>query len=126
MTPVHPEWVGAWWLGLIVFGAAAALAPVFMWPFPRRIASRAGGESPEASDAAEEQERAEGEEDRPARSLEHEEHEIEPAGDTHELHHHHHHRHHHQPVSSAKEGFTKIAKKTLVELKGMTIFLFEK
>ncbi|XP_071101395.1 solute carrier organic anion transporter family member 2A1-like [Haliotis cracherodii] len=37
LHPRHPKWVGAWWLGYIVFGAAAIVVafPVFL--FPRRL-----------------------------------------------------------------------------------------
>ena len=46
LTPTHPEWVGAWWLGFLVFGAMATLAPVFLWWFPRRLSPRSPDRPP--------------------------------------------------------------------------------
>lgn len=46
LHPRHPKWVGAWWLGYIVFGAAAIVAafPVFL--FPRRLRGAPTREEP--------------------------------------------------------------------------------
>ncbi|XP_046583922.1 solute carrier organic anion transporter family member 2A1-like [Haliotis rubra] len=46
LHPRHPKWVGAWWLGYIVFGAASILAafPVFL--FPRRLRGAPPPEEP--------------------------------------------------------------------------------
>ncbi|KAL8570821.1 hypothetical protein ACOMHN_006970 [Nucella lapillus] len=37
LTPTHPDWIGAWWLGFLLFGSLAAVAPVFVCWFPRRL-----------------------------------------------------------------------------------------
>ncbi|XP_048256798.1 solute carrier organic anion transporter family member 3A1-like [Haliotis rufescens] len=37
MDPLHPQWVGAWWLGYLVFGCAAILLAVPLGCFPRHI-----------------------------------------------------------------------------------------
>ncbi|XP_067667494.1 solute carrier organic anion transporter family member 2A1-like [Haliotis asinina] len=46
LHPRHPKWVGAWWLGYIVFGSAAILSafPVFL--FPRRLRGAPAPEEP--------------------------------------------------------------------------------
>ncbi|XP_076465371.1 solute carrier organic anion transporter family member 2B1-like [Babylonia areolata] len=37
IDPTHPDWVGAWWLGFLIFGSLAAVAPVFLCRFPRHL-----------------------------------------------------------------------------------------
>ncbi|XP_071105352.1 solute carrier organic anion transporter family member 3A1-like [Haliotis cracherodii] len=37
MDPLHPQWIGAWWLGYLVFGCAAILLAVPLGCFPRHI-----------------------------------------------------------------------------------------
>ncbi|XP_025077714.1 solute carrier organic anion transporter family member 2A1-like, partial [Pomacea canaliculata] len=37
LTPEHPDWVGAWWLGFLVFGLLAAVVPLPLLAFPRRL-----------------------------------------------------------------------------------------
>lgn len=39
LTPEHPDWVGAWWLGFLVFGLLAAVVPLPLLAFPRRLSS---------------------------------------------------------------------------------------
>ncbi len=38
MTPEDPRWIGAWWLGFLVFGAIAIVLATPMMCFPRRLA----------------------------------------------------------------------------------------
>lgn len=37
LTPQHPNWIGAWWLGYIVCGALALMAALPLMWFPRRL-----------------------------------------------------------------------------------------
>ncbi|KAK3576478.1 hypothetical protein CHS0354_028527 [Potamilus streckersoni] len=37
MTPTHPEWIGAWWLGFMVFGVLSLIAAIPLLFFPRRM-----------------------------------------------------------------------------------------
>ncbi|XP_046544864.1 solute carrier organic anion transporter family member 3A1-like [Haliotis rubra] len=37
MDPLHPQWIGAWWIGYLVFGCAAFLFAVPLGCFPKRI-----------------------------------------------------------------------------------------
>ncbi|KAL3856589.1 hypothetical protein ACJMK2_011324 [Sinanodonta woodiana] len=37
MSPTHPEWIGAWWLGFMVFGVLSLLAAIPLLFFPRRM-----------------------------------------------------------------------------------------
>lgn len=36
----HPKWVGAWWLGMVVFSFAALLAAIPLLGFPRSLPRR--------------------------------------------------------------------------------------
>lgn len=38
--PRHPEWIGAWWLGFLVFGTLALFIGLPLLLFPRRMKSR--------------------------------------------------------------------------------------
>lgn len=40
LTPRHPKWIGAWWLGYLVFGLLALLVSVALFCFPRRMPSK--------------------------------------------------------------------------------------
>ncbi|GFS18173.1 solute carrier organic anion transporter family member [Elysia marginata] len=42
LTPKHPRWIGAWWLGYIVCGVLALLASLPLMWFPRRLPPRPG------------------------------------------------------------------------------------
>ncbi|CAG5123256.1 unnamed protein product [Candidula unifasciata] len=37
LTPRHPNWIGAWWLGYIVFGVASLVVAVPLFCFPRKL-----------------------------------------------------------------------------------------
>ena len=37
LTPDHPSWVGAWWLGFVISGVLAAVLTVFMFLFPKEL-----------------------------------------------------------------------------------------
>ncbi|XP_067666199.1 solute carrier organic anion transporter family member 2A1-like [Haliotis asinina] len=37
LYPRHPRWIGAWWLGYLVFGAAAIIMSFPLFFFPRRL-----------------------------------------------------------------------------------------
>ena len=37
LTPRHPSWIGAWWLGFVVFGTISILVSVPLIFFPRHI-----------------------------------------------------------------------------------------
>ncbi|XP_046362539.2 solute carrier organic anion transporter family member 2A1-like [Haliotis rufescens] len=39
LYPRHPRWIGAWWLGYLVFGSAAVIMSVSLFFFPRRLKS---------------------------------------------------------------------------------------
>ncbi|XP_067667496.1 solute carrier organic anion transporter family member 2A1-like [Haliotis asinina] len=39
LYPRHPRWIGAWWLGYLVFGAAAVIMSIPVFFFPRRLKS---------------------------------------------------------------------------------------
>ena len=40
ITPKDPRWIGAWWLGFLVFGAASLISAVPLLCFPRRLRSK--------------------------------------------------------------------------------------
>ncbi|CAG5123254.1 unnamed protein product [Candidula unifasciata] len=37
LTPRHPSWIGAWWLGFVVFGLLAVIAAIPLFCFPRKL-----------------------------------------------------------------------------------------
>jgi len=37
ITPTHPAWIGAWWLGFVVFGLISMLVGFPLLCFPRRM-----------------------------------------------------------------------------------------
>uniref|UniRef100_A0A0B7BPZ4 Solute carrier organic anion transporter family member n=2 Tax=Arion vulgaris TaxID=1028688 RepID=A0A0B7BPZ4_9EUPU len=37
LTPRHPKWIGAWWLGYVVFGIVALIIAIPLFCFPRRL-----------------------------------------------------------------------------------------
>ncbi|XP_059154812.1 solute carrier organic anion transporter family member 2A1-like [Physella acuta] len=37
LTPSHPSWIGAWWLGYVVFGCLALAVSVPLFCFPRKL-----------------------------------------------------------------------------------------
>ncbi|CAG5123500.1 unnamed protein product, partial [Candidula unifasciata] len=37
LTPRHPKWIGAWWLGYIVFGLLSLVVSIPLFCFPRRL-----------------------------------------------------------------------------------------
>ncbi|CAG5123255.1 unnamed protein product, partial [Candidula unifasciata] len=37
LTPRHPRWIGAWWLGFVVFGLLAVIAAIPLFCFPRKL-----------------------------------------------------------------------------------------
>ncbi|CAG5123252.1 unnamed protein product, partial [Candidula unifasciata] len=37
LTPRHPKWIGAWWLGYVVFGVMSLVVAVPLFCFPRRL-----------------------------------------------------------------------------------------
>ncbi|XP_046563275.1 solute carrier organic anion transporter family member 2A1-like isoform X1 [Haliotis rubra] len=39
MTPMHPRWLGAWWLGFLSFGVLAIIFSIPVMCFPRRMRS---------------------------------------------------------------------------------------
>lgn len=40
MTVRDPRWIGAWWLGFIVFGISALVVSIPLMCFPKRMPSR--------------------------------------------------------------------------------------
>lgn len=40
MSPKDPRWIGAWWLGFIVFGCLTFVAALPMLCFPRYLADK--------------------------------------------------------------------------------------
>lgn len=40
LTPQDPRWLGAWWLGFIVFGGVSVVPAVPLFFFPKRIKGR--------------------------------------------------------------------------------------
>lgn len=40
ISPYHPRWIGAWWLGFLIFGSLAVLAGLPLLLFPRRLKQR--------------------------------------------------------------------------------------
>ncbi|BFZ20988.1 hypothetical protein BsWGS_24027 [Bradybaena similaris] len=39
LTPRHPKWIGAWWLGYVVFGLLSLVVSVPLFCFPRKLPS---------------------------------------------------------------------------------------
>ncbi|CAG5129587.1 unnamed protein product [Candidula unifasciata] len=37
LTPRHPKWIGAWWLGYIVFGLLSLIVSIPLFCFPRKL-----------------------------------------------------------------------------------------
>ncbi|XP_059154803.1 solute carrier organic anion transporter family member 2A1-like [Physella acuta] len=37
LTPTHPRWIGAWWLGYLTFGCLALMVSVPLFCFPRKL-----------------------------------------------------------------------------------------
>lgn len=40
LTPSHPEWVGAWWLGVFMLGTVITFNSIFMMSFPKKLPSK--------------------------------------------------------------------------------------
>lgn len=40
MTPRDPRWLGAWWLGFVIFGAAGIIVGLPLIFFPKRMRKR--------------------------------------------------------------------------------------
>ncbi|XP_067671866.1 solute carrier organic anion transporter family member 3A1-like [Haliotis asinina] len=40
MDPLHPQWIGAWWIGYLVFGCVSLLFAVLLGSFPKHIKKR--------------------------------------------------------------------------------------
>lgn len=58
LQPEDPRWIGAWWLGFIVFGACAVLVslPVFCFPAGRRLPDQKAIDSKRSEHAGEQPE----------------------------------------------------------------------
>ncbi|BFZ11093.1 hypothetical protein BsWGS_14132 [Bradybaena similaris] len=44
LTPYHPRWIGAWWLGYVLFGSLALLVSLPLFCFPRRLPGQVKGD----------------------------------------------------------------------------------
>ncbi|XP_046567065.1 solute carrier organic anion transporter family member 3A1-like [Haliotis rubra] len=51
LTPDDPRWIGAWWLGFVVFGGIALLVSIPLFLFPKRIAGAPKYEIPDTETA---------------------------------------------------------------------------
>lgn len=52
MTPKDPRWIGAWWLGFLMFGTMALVVSLLVFFFPRTIPnSKSDDESETTGDA---------------------------------------------------------------------------
>ncbi|XP_046369893.2 solute carrier organic anion transporter family member 2A1-like [Haliotis rufescens] len=51
LTPSDPRWIGAWWLGFIIFGGMGLLVSIPVFFFPRRIAGAPKYEIPDTETA---------------------------------------------------------------------------
>ena len=40
ITPSDPRWIGAWWLGFLVFGSFAVVFSIPLMCFPRRMRAK--------------------------------------------------------------------------------------
>ncbi|XP_059154805.1 solute carrier organic anion transporter family member 2A1-like isoform X2 [Physella acuta] len=40
LTPLHPKWIGAWWLGYVLIGCASLIAAIPLFFFPKTIQSQ--------------------------------------------------------------------------------------
>jgi len=40
LTPSHPEWIGAWWLGVFMLGTVIMFNSIFMMSFPKKLPSK--------------------------------------------------------------------------------------
>uniref|UniRef100_A0A2C9KTP6 Major facilitator superfamily (MFS) profile domain-containing protein n=1 Tax=Biomphalaria glabrata TaxID=6526 RepID=A0A2C9KTP6_BIOGL len=40
LTPKHPNWIGAWWLGYVVFGILSLVISIPLFWFPRKLPQR--------------------------------------------------------------------------------------
>ena len=40
ITPQDPRWIGAWWLGFLIFGGVAIIASLPMFFFPKKMRDR--------------------------------------------------------------------------------------
>jgi organic anion transporter 2B/organic anion transporter 3A len=45
MTPNDPRWIGAWWLGFLVFGSLALIPSILVLFFPRTMSKPEDKES---------------------------------------------------------------------------------
>ncbi|ESO98537.1 hypothetical protein LOTGIDRAFT_174220 [Lottia gigantea] len=41
ISPLHPRWIGAWWLGFIIFGTLCIFSAIPMFFFPRKFENEA-------------------------------------------------------------------------------------
>ncbi|XP_046584226.1 solute carrier organic anion transporter family member 2A1-like [Haliotis rubra] len=46
LTPVHPEWIGAWWLGFLLFGCLGVIVGIPLLFFPKQILPTEETQSP--------------------------------------------------------------------------------
>ncbi len=37
LTPRHPEWIGAWWIGFLLFGCLGVIVAIPLLFFPKQI-----------------------------------------------------------------------------------------
>ncbi|XP_067680089.1 solute carrier organic anion transporter family member 3A1-like [Haliotis asinina] len=51
LTPNDPRWIGAWWLGFVVFGGIALLVSIPIFLFPKRLAGAPKYEIPDTETA---------------------------------------------------------------------------
>ncbi|XP_059146312.1 solute carrier organic anion transporter family member 1B2-like [Physella acuta] len=47
LTPKHPKWIGAWWLGYVIFGTLSLLIALPLFFYPRRLQKREVPRKPE-------------------------------------------------------------------------------